>query len=124
MSLDQNAELTYATLSAPDAETSTVTGSGVDIRDYIGSIKITQDVGTVGGTSPTLDGKIQDSADNSTFADVSGATFTQVTSTGNQQSITLDTRSVQRYIRYVGTIAGTSPAFDMGASLVGKKQVR
>lgn len=124
MSIDMNSELTYGVLSAPDVETSTVTGTGVDLKDYIGSLKVTQDVGTVGGTTPTLDGKIQESDDNSTFTDVTGLAFTQVTATGNQQSIAVDTRAVKRYIRYVGTIAGTAPTFDMGVSLVGKKQVR
>ena len=59
------------------------------------------------GTSPTLAGKIQESADGSTWADVSGATFTTVTANDNVQAITFD--RTQRYVRYVGTVAGTSP---------------
>jgi hypothetical protein len=84
---------------------------------------IVQDVGTVSGTTPTLDGKIQDSADNSAFADVTGYTFTQVTASTSLQSLNVDTRKVRRYIRYVGTIAGTTPSFSMDVVAVGQKQV-
>lgn len=118
--LDANS-LTYAALSTPEGEvSSTVTGSAVDIRGFIGNIKVTQDVGTATGTSETLDGKIQDSADGSTgWADVTGATFTQVTDSDDVQSISVETRATKRYIRYVGTIAGSTPTFDLGVSLVG-----
>lgn len=122
-SVDMHGELTLSLLSDIAARTSTVTGSAVDIRDYVGRIKVLQLVGTVSGTSPTLNGKIQDSADGSTgWADVTGATFTEVTASNSSQSIGVDTRACKRYIRYVGTIAGTSPSFMVGASFVGKKQ--
>ncbi|MEW6304687.1 MAG: hypothetical protein AB1705_14525 [Verrucomicrobiota bacterium] len=122
---DLQSRLTAASLSAPAAQTSTVTGAAVDIRDYHGKLKVMQNVGTVSGTSPTLDGKIQDSADGSTgWADVSGATFTQVTASTNHQSIGVDTRACKRYIRYVGTIAGTSPSFQLAVEFVGQKQVQ
>src|SRR5947209_7146802 len=70
-----------------------------------------QMVGTVGGTSPTLDGKIQESNDNSTWTDIPGATFTQVTASTSNQAITFD--RTKRYVRYLGTIGGTSPSFAM-----------
>lgn len=124
MAIDAQHGTTPAQISVPAVRTSTVTESGVDLRDYVGGYEITQDVGVVSGTSPTLDGKIQDSADNSAFADVSGATFTQVTATNNIQSIRIDVDAVRRYIRYVGTIGGTaSPSFTMGVNGRGIKQV-
>lgn len=103
-------------LSNVAARTSTVTGAWVDVREYEGDIVITQDVGTVSGTTPTLDGKIQDASDGSGTgaADVTGATFTQVTTADNVQKITIPAGSVQGWIRYVGTIAGTTPSFTMG----------
>ena len=75
------------------------------------------------GSSPTYNVKIQDSADNSTFADVTGATFTQVTSTASQQKLTINANDVQRYIRAVATIGGTSsPSFVASVTLLyGKK---
>ena len=70
-----------------------------------------EDVTTVSGTTPTLDGKIQDSADDSSYADVATYTFTQRTATGAPATLKIDKRKVRRYIRYVGTIAGTTPSF-------------
>ena len=121
--IDCQNELTALELSPPAARTSTVTGSAVDLLGYKGRIKVSQEVGAVTGTSPTLDGKIQDSADGSTgWADVTGATFTQVTASTSLLSIGVDTRLAKRYIRYVGTIAGTTPSFTMAVNAVGQKQ--
>lgn len=123
--IDLHTELNAASLSNIAARTSTVTGSAVDLQGYQGKLKVMQNVGTVSGTTPTLDGKLQDSADGSTgWADVTGATFTQVTAADSLQSIGVDTRAVKRYVRYVGTIGGTTPSFTMGVTFVGSKQYR
>ncbi len=118
-------ELVQITLSAPDAEATTVTGTGIDIKDFDGSIKITQLVGTItGGSSPTLNGKIQDSDEQgSNFVDVPGAVFAEVDTSDTDLSISLSTRSVKRFIRYVGTIAGSPTSIDMAASAVGIHQL-
>lgn len=110
-------------LAAPASNTSTLTGSAVDILNIDGPMLVTQSVGTVSGTTPTWDGKIQDSADGSTdWQDVSGATFTQVTASTNLQAIKLEASQVRRYIRYVGTIGGTStPTFPVAVSAWGRK---
>ena len=121
--IDFQNEASYLKLSAPAASTSTITGAAVDLLGYQGKVKVTQDVGAVSGTTPTLNGKIQDSADGSTgWADVTGATFTEVTASTNVQSIGVDTRLAKRYIRYVGTIAGTTPSYTMAVNAVGQKQ--
>jgi len=74
----------------------------------------------VSGTTPSLAGKIQESADGSTnWSDISGATFTAVTGSDNLQSISFD--RTQRYVRYVGTISGTSPSF-LTAALIGEQR--
>lgn len=111
---------------APAAKTATVTGASLDLQggNYIGKLAVVQDVGVVSGTTPTLDGKIQDSADNSSWADVSGYTFNQVTASTNKQVLSVDTRAVRRYIRYVGTIAGTTPSFGLDVIIIGQKQVQ
>jgi hypothetical protein len=87
------------------ANTAAATGSGVDLQAYEGPVVITQDHGASTGT---LDGKIQDSADNSSFADVSGLTFTQETTTAGIQKLVVQSKQVRRYIKYVGTV-GTGP---------------
>jgi hypothetical protein len=120
---DLKNHLTVTNIAAPIARTATVTSSGVDLKGYEGNYLVVQDVGAVSGTTPTLDGKIQDSADNSSFADVSGLTFTQVTASTSLLTLNVDTRLVRRYIRYVGTIGGTTPSFGMDVIGLGAKQV-
>ena len=109
--------------ASPQTATSTVTGTGVDMINADSRCFAIQHVGTVSGSSPTLDGKIQESdSSGSGFADISGATFTQVTASTNLQCITFE--RTKRYLRYVGTIAGSSPSFAL-AALLGeqKKQI-
>lgn len=119
---DLNGPLTQTSVSAIAARTATVTSTGIDISGYKGGIIVQQLVGVVSGTTPTLDGKLQSSPDNSTWSDISGATFTQVTATDNFQKIGIQVPAAARYLRYVGTIAGTTPSFTMGVVLLGQKE--
>lgn len=60
------------------------------------------------GTTPTLDLKIQDSADDVTYNDV-GLAFTQATGvTSERKSLDFPLR---KYVRAVATIGGTTPSF-------------
>jgi hypothetical protein len=107
--------------AAPQTATSTVTGSAGDLLAGDGRCFAIQQVGTVSGTSPTLDGKIQESADGSTnWTDITGATFTQVTASTNNQAITFD--RTKRYVRYIGTIGGTSPSFALAVVISEQKK--
>jgi hypothetical protein len=109
-------------LSVPASRTATVTGSAVDLLNVEGPILVSQDVGAVTGSSPTLAGKIQDSADGSTdWQDISGATFTSVTAANNLQAIKVEANECRRYIRYVGTIGGSTPNFTVGVQAWGRK---
>lgn len=120
---DPKNQLDITEVKAPGAVTSNTNGTGVDIRDHEDSVCIILASAAGTGTSPTLDVKVQDSADNSTFADVSGLTFTQITSAAaSYQKLTVKTRAVRRYIRLVYTVGGTSPSFILASSLVGVKQ--
>jgi cellobiose-specific phosphotransferase system component IIB len=100
------------------ANTAAATGSAVDLIDYDTPVAIVQ---SHGASTGTLDGKIQDSADGSTgWADVTGATFTQSTTTADVQVLALNPKSVKRYVRYVGTVV-TGPQV-VGVALVGVKK--
>lgn len=112
-----NATVTALLASASCANTAAATGSGVDLKDYEGPVVIVQNHGTGTGT---LDGKIQDSADNSSFADVAGLTFAQSTTTDDIQSLVVQSKQVRRYIKYVGTIV-TGPQV-VGVSMTGVKK--
>lgn len=120
---DINAPLTQTSVVNIAAKTSTVTATGVDISGYKGGLIVQQLVGAVSGTNPTLDGKLQSSANNSDWSDISGATFTQVTAADDYQKIGIQVPAAAKYLRYVGTIAGdASPSFTMGVVLLGQKE--
>jgi predicted secreted protein len=89
------------------AETSSTNGAGQDggaasTNGWVAHLHV-----TAMSTPTTLDVKVQHSTDNSTWADLSGGAFTQVTTSTTSQRLT-GTGSVNRYTRYVSTIAGTS----------------
>lgn len=101
------------------ANTAAATTAAVNLLDYEGDVLVTENHGLGTGT---LDGKIQDSADGSTgWADVSGLTFTQKTTTASIQSISVPSKQVRQYIRYLGTIV-TGPHL-LAISMVGVKKI-
>jgi hypothetical protein len=99
----------------PQAATSNVNGVAVDTLGY-NSAAVVLEVGAVSGTSPTLDVKVQESADGSTgWTDVPDAVFTQVTAANNSQILRVEGlgTSRKRYLRAVATVGGTSPSFNL-----------
>src|SRR5262245_4822583 len=97
----------------PASVTSTAGGSSVDLINADGRCFAIQVIGAVGGSSPSLAGKIEESDDDSTWSDVSGATFTAVTSSNNVQVISFE--RTKRYVRHHRTVSGSSPTFLLGA---------
>ncbi len=114
---------TSKTLLAPAARTTTATGTGVNVSTYEGLAMVNLANGITSGTTPTLDVKIQDSADDSSYADVSGYTFTQVTAAlTDPATLKIDLRNVRKFIRAIGTIAGTTPSFACSVTLIASKK--
>lgn len=70
------------------------------------------------GTSVTV--KVQDSADNSTFADVTGLTFTAATGITSERLATLNTATIRRYLRVATTGTFSNAVF---AVAVNKNEV-
>jgi hypothetical protein len=103
----------------PATVNDTNTGTTIDLIDGDGSCFAVQVIGTVSGTSPSLAGKIQESSDNSTWTDVTNATFTAVTASSNVQTIVFD--RTKRYLRHARTVSGTSPTFLLNA-LIGEQK--
>ena len=101
------------------ANTAAATSTGVDLQDYDGTVLFIQNKGAGTGT---LTGAIEDSADNVSFAAVSGLAFTQAGTGANMQSMAVDRRSLRRYVRYVGTV-GTGPQLVAVTMVGGKKNV-
>jgi hypothetical protein len=104
----------------PATVNETNTGLAVDMIDGDGSCFAVQIIGTVGGTTPSLTGKIQESADNSTWTDVTGATFTAMTASNNVQTITFE--RTKRYLRHARTVSGTSPTFPLSVVIGEQKK--
>ena len=113
-----NSTTTVLLASASCANTAAATSpAGFDLQDYEGPVVIVQNHGVSTGT---LDGKIQDSDNNSSFADVAGLTFTQSTTTADIKSLVVQSKQVRRYIKYVGTVV-TGPQV-IGVSMTGVKK--
>jgi len=118
--------LTLIAGAKPATITASRNGSAIDIRGYLGSIMaVLYAAKGTGNADNTLDTKIQTSADGSTgWADVTGATFTQVLGTGGTdslQGINVEVRLCERYIRFVDTVAGTSPSYVLSQHVIGQK---
>lgn len=121
---DLAGQISHIALLANSSRSASVNGSGVDISQFQDSLAIIADVKAVSGTTPTADIKIQDSADDSSYADVSGAALTQITTSDSKQTLRLDTRGLRKYIRAVVTLAGTNPVYLVSINGVGLKQNR
>lgn len=114
------------TTLVPIAQTTSADGSYVDLQAMAANMaSAVMQVGAVVGTQGTLDVKIQSStATNTGFADVPGATFTQVTTSGLTTGGSLQIISFQvpqRYVRAVGTMAGTFTSMVYGVSVFGSR---
>lgn len=95
----------------------TINGPGIDTAGYEeGAVCL-----AVGNITGNLDVKVQDSADNSSFADVTGAAFAQIAASGDNQAVIgmlkFGGNTVRRYIRIVSTVQATFVA-DHGATVL------
>ena len=104
--------------------TASANGTSVDLQGYVNpgrrQMKAYLNTGEVSGTTPTQDVKIQESADNTTFTDVSGATFAQQTTIGSEA---IHFRTNKRYVRAVTAITGGTPSFTSGCYLLVEKRL-
>jgi len=109
-------------LSANDVVSATVNRTGVDLIDYEGDIVAILDA-EAGGAGITYAVKIQDSADDSSFADVTDLAFTTTTAnTALRETLRINSDEVRRYIRAVITVAGGSGAGAVSVVALGSKK--
>ena len=104
---------------APTASRNTaLNGASIDLRPYDGDVVLILDV-AAGGTS-TCTVTLQDSADNSSFANVTAeftrdgvlqpsgtASFAQVSTSASKQTLILSKDGLRRYVKAVSVEAGT-----------------
>ena len=104
--------------------TGTATFAGVDLRDFIGDLKvILYSTSPVTDGSTTLQGALLHSADNTTFVTWADApTFSAITAATATQSVSLDTRKCNRYVQFRHIVTGTTATFTHACIGVGTKQ--
>ena len=127
MSLDAADSQTIAVVRPGALFTANANIDGVDLRDYVGKVALVVNVAQAhAGTSPTYDLYVQSSVNsNGLGATNAGVSLTQVANTNSFQVLEIDTRAVNRYLRLVQTIGGSSsPNFPVSIALVGTKQVQ
>lgn len=117
-------ELAVVELFGAAARTATANGTGADLRSYTNTQGHEHaahlNVGAASGTTPTLDVKLQESDDNATFTDITGATFAQRAAAGNE---TIHFRTRKRYVRAVATIGGGTPSFTFAVVALATKRL-
>ena len=105
----------FVTSLGPAARTATANGTGVDLQGYNGAA-VAWHVGTI--TDGTHTPKLQDSADNSTFADVAAGdlegTLAAIASNTNQKA---GYKGTKRYVRAVSTVSGATSGGVYAASI-------
>jgi len=114
--------LTVLSFAPNDVVTATGNETGVDLRDYEGDITMILDA-EAGGSGITYAVKVQDSADNSSFADVTDLAFTTTTAdTALVETLTVNTDEIRRYARAVITVAGGTGAGAVSVTALGRKK--
>ena len=113
------------TVLVPTAKTSTYTSSAIDTQQFEGDWLVVLNSAAGTGTTPTLAGKMRsDPASGGSYADITGATFTSIDDTagGSCQIIRVAKNSHDRYVKFVGTIDGTSPSFIFGVNILSRNK--
>jgi|TARA_A100001515_G_scaffold105327_2_gene86092 hypothetical protein len=114
--------MTVLSFAPNDVVTATGNETGVDLLDYEGDITLILDA-EAGGSGITYAVKVQDSADNSTFADVTDAAFTTTTAnTALVESLVVNSDEIKRYARVVITVAGGTGAGAVSVTGLGRKK--
>ena len=87
-----------------------VNGAGVDTEGFTRAMAVVNAAPSGSGTTSTT--KLQESADNSSFADVAGAVLAAITTAGGAkvETMNVDLSKRQRYLRLVHTGTGGSAA--------------
>ena len=115
---------TVSATKPSSAVVTNVTGAAVDMAAYANNNAFAiQVVGTVAGTEIVFLGKIQEATTaTGTYADIAGATFTTITSTtGVPEVQLLSFQRTARFVRYVGTITGTTSSVALDVLIGGQK---
>lgn len=101
-----------AGIDPADSGDATINGAGIDRIGFYSCVLQAASGVAAGGTLTTFDVKLQDSADNSAFADVDGAAITQITADSTSEEVDVNLQGLRQFIRAVAVVdvsAGTIP---------------
>lgn len=105
----------------PQSLTAAANGTGVDLQDCDRAMVVFH-AGAIGGTTPSFTFAVQESDDNSTFADAAAADLqgtAPVITTTNAGITEVGYIGAKRYIRAIAkTVTGTSPTLLASAVVV------
>lgn len=114
-------KLAIVSLAPAASLTATATSNAVDISDFTGAAKLVLDASAMGGTSPTMDVKLQHcDTQGGTYTDA-GIAFTQVTAAASFQVLDFAVDGLKKYVKVVSTLGGTSPTVARSVQLIGNK---
>ncbi len=129
--LDVGSAAIVASSLIPAALTTTTFGSTVDLIDSNANMASAfLDVGAVSGTQGTFDVKMQEStqtATTGTWTDISGASFTQFTTSGvvaTSGAAIISFQRQKRYVRAYVTMAGTYTNALFGVTVFAQRAVQ
>lgn len=119
----QNPETSLKVVGSVDPVELTASSTSITGTDTLQFewITVSMYVGTVTGTTPTMDLKMQECDTlGGTYADISGAAFTQVIASNDDTLYIarIKASNVERFLRPHITISGTSPVYPMSVSMV------
>lgn len=100
------------TVTGNDA--ASVDGAAATTASWAAYLHVFAVTGTV---TPTLTARIQDSADNTTFADVTGGAFAAKTAIGSERIAGAAGATLRRYVRSAHVISGTTPSITYGITV-------
>jgi uncharacterized phiE125 gp8 family phage protein len=106
--VSSNTTVNQCVTGAYHAITASATGTGADVLGYKALVILESYANSAGGT---LDCKIQESDDNTTYTDWSGGAFTQVTTANDTAVQQIEYTGTKQYINVLYTIAGAQANF-------------
>jgi hypothetical protein len=104
-------------LAAEEHSVGSPTTASIDMSKY-SAIHFYISAGTI-GSSGTIDAKLQDSDDDSTYADITGKAITQITEAGTAY-LYLD-NPTSRYLDFVATVGTAASTFSVVALAMKKR---
>ena len=114
-------KLQHFTLLATSTITATGNQTGIDLQAYDGEIQIILNA-TAAGSGNTLTFRIEESANDSSYAAVTGGTFTAVANAASKQVLTLNASDLRRYIRLSCSAASGTPSSSVTVNGYGTRQ--